>query len=81
MGPHVHRPAPVAVQSRRQRFPDATVEAGRVAQQQRWPLTAEVVDLDLDAVGGGDAHGSRRQLGVMVWRILRSSPVLSSGTM
>jgi ketosteroid isomerase-like protein len=69
----VDGPAPEVGEPGGDGLPHTAVEAGGVGEQDRWTVAAEIVDHDLDAVGGGDAmHGLILAGGGSILRVDRS---------
>ena len=58
VGAHVDRPAVISGEVGGEWFPHPTVEAGGMDEDEWRTITPEVVDLQLDAIGGTHSHPS-----------------------
>ena len=58
MRTHIDRPLVETREVRGERFPNTTVESGCMGKEEWGPLATEIVDLEFDAIGGGNSHAS-----------------------
>jgi hypothetical protein len=55
---HIDRPLVETREVRGERFPNTAVESGCMGKEEWGPLATEIVDLEFDAIGGGNSHAS-----------------------
>jgi hypothetical protein len=68
MRAHIDRPPVETREVRGERFPNAAVEPGCMGEEEWGSLATEIVDLEFDAIGGGDSHASILPLRCGRWR-------------
>jgi hypothetical protein len=58
MCPQIDRPLVETREVRGERFPNTAVESSCMGKEEWGPLATEIVDLEFDAIGGGNSHAS-----------------------